>query len=83
MALRSVASHTKFVAAQPGGLVRRSLAKASGAALGVTKSAVQMHGAIGFTDEHEIGRFLKRAMALSARHGNEAAHRAQYAGLMQ
>ncbi len=56
-------------------------AKASGAALGVTKSAIQMHGAIGFTDEHEIGRYFKRAMALSARHGNEAAHRGRYAAL--
>ena len=56
-------------------------AKASGAALGVTKSAIQMHGAIGFTDEHEIGRYFKRAMTLSARHGNEAAHRARYAAL--
>lgn len=56
-------------------------AKASGAALGVTKSAIQMHGAIGFTDEHQIGRYFKRAMALSARYGNEAAHRGRYARL--
>lgn len=56
-------------------------AKASGAALGVTKSAIQMHGAIGFTDEHQIGRYFKRAMALSARYGNEAAQRARYARL--
>ncbi len=56
-------------------------AKASGAALGVTKSAIQMHGAIGFTDEHQIGHYFKRAMALSSRHGNEAAHRARYAAL--
>ena len=47
----------------------------------MTKSAIQMHGAIGFTDEHEIGRYFKRAMTLSARHGNEAAHRARYAAL--
>ena len=56
-------------------------AKASGGALGVTKSAIQLHGAIGFTDEHEIGSYLKRAMTLSALHGNEAAHRARYAAL--
>jgi alkylation response protein AidB-like acyl-CoA dehydrogenase len=56
-------------------------AKASGAALSVTKSAIQMHGAIGFTDEHDIGFHLKRAMALSAFYGNEAAHRARYARL--
>ncbi len=56
-------------------------AKASGAALSVTKSAIQMHGGIGFTDEHDIGLHLKRAMALSAAYGNEAAHRARYARL--
>ncbi|NQU71212.1 MAG: acyl-CoA dehydrogenase [Rhodospirillales bacterium] len=56
-------------------------AKASGAALSVTKSAIQMHGAIGFTDEHDIGLHLKRAMALSAAYGNEAAHRARFARL--
>jgi len=56
-------------------------AKASGAALQVCKSAIQMHGGIGFTDEHDIGLYLKRAMALSAQFGNEAAHRSRYARL--
>jgi alkylation response protein AidB-like acyl-CoA dehydrogenase len=56
-------------------------AKASAAALGVCKSAIQLHGAIGFTDEHDIGLYLKRAMTLSAQYGNEAAHRARYARL--
>ncbi len=54
-------------------------AKASGAGLAVTKAAIQMHGAIGFTDEHDIGLYLKRAMALSAAYGNEAAQRGRYA----
>lgn len=56
-------------------------AKASASALRVTKSAIQMHGAVGFTEAHEIGRYFKRAMALAARYGNEAAHRAEYARL--
>ena len=56
-------------------------AKSSSAALSVTKSAIQMHGGIGFTDEHDIGLYLKRAMALSAQYGNEAIHRARYARL--
>ena len=50
-------------------------AKATGAALKVTKSAIQMHGGIGFTDEHDIGLYLKRAMALSAQYGNETVQR--------
>lgn len=57
-------------------------AKASSAALSVAKSAIQMHGGIGFTDEHDIGLFLKRAMALSSLYGNEATHRARYARLV-
>ena len=56
-------------------------AKSSAAALTVTKSAIQMHGAIGFTDEHDIGLYLKRAMALSAQYGNEAAQRGRFARL--
>jgi alkylation response protein AidB-like acyl-CoA dehydrogenase len=47
---------------------------ASRSCLAVTKSAIQMHGAIGFTDEHDIGLYLKRAMWLSAYLGNETAH---------
>lgn len=56
-------------------------AKASSAALKVTKSAIQMHGGIGFTDEHSIGFYLKRAMVLSSQYGNEAVHRQRYAEL--
>ncbi|MCC7426617.1 MAG: acyl-CoA dehydrogenase family protein [Alphaproteobacteria bacterium] len=56
-------------------------ARASDAALLVTRQAVQMHGAIGYTDEHDIGLFLRRAMVLSARYGNAALHRRRHAAL--
>ncbi len=56
-------------------------AVASAAALTVTKSAVQLHGAIGFTDEYDAGLYLKRAMWLSSHLGNAAAHQRRYAGL--
>jgi alkylation response protein AidB-like acyl-CoA dehydrogenase len=55
---------------------------ASGAALAVTKSAVQLHGAIGFTDEYDVGLYLKRAMWLSSLLGNAAAHQRRYAALV-
>ena len=45
-------------------------AKASEDALLVTQACIQLHGAIGFTDEHEIGLYLKRAMLLSSLFGN-------------
>jgi alkylation response protein AidB-like acyl-CoA dehydrogenase len=53
-------------------------AKASEEALIVTKACIQLHGAIGFTDEHDIGLYLKRAMLLSSLFGNAAAQRRRY-----
>ena len=56
----------------------------SRAALRIGKSCIQMHGAIGYTDEHDAGLYLKRAMSLAARHGNagecEAAFETAFAG---
>ncbi len=58
-------------------------AKASEEALRVTKACIQLHGAIGFTDEHDIGLYLKRALLLSALFGNAAAQRRRYAALAE
>ena len=54
-------------------------AKVSEDAMVVTKACIQLHGAIGFTDEHDIGLYLKRAMLLSSLFGNAAAQRRRYA----
>ena len=56
-------------------------AKASDDALFVTKACIQLHGAIGFTDEHDIGLYLKRAMLLSSLFGNAAAQRRRYVAI--
>lgn len=53
-------------------------AKASEDALYVTEACIQLHGAIGFTEEHDIGLYLKRAMLLSSLFGNAAAQRRRY-----
>ena len=53
-------------------------AKASDDALAVTEACIQLHGAIGFTDEHDIGLYLKRAMVLSSLFGNAAAQRRRF-----
>ncbi len=53
-------------------------AKASEDALFVTQACIQLHGAIGFTDEHDIGLYLKRAMLLASLFGNAAAQRRRY-----
>lgn len=57
----------------------RVKSRCSDAALGIGREAVQMHGAIGFTHECDVGLYLKRAIVLSARYGNAAAHRRRIA----
>jgi alkylation response protein AidB-like acyl-CoA dehydrogenase len=54
-------------------------AKASEDAMVVVEACIQLHGAIGFTDEHDIGLYLKRALLLSSLFGNAAAQRRRYA----
>ncbi len=44
----------------------------------VTKEAIQMHGGIGFTDEHNIHLFYKRAIATAATYGDATHHRERY-----
>ena len=54
---------------------------ASAAALEVAKGCIQLHGGIGYTDECNIGLFLKRAMVLAAWLGDAAWHRRRYGEL--
>jgi acyl-CoA dehydrogenase len=60
-----------------------SLAKArcSDAFVLVANEAVQMHGGIGMTDEHDIGFFLKRARVAEITFGDAAYHRDRFATL--
>ncbi len=67
--------------AASGALASALKARASHAALEVTKGAIQLHGAIGFTDEHDIGLYFRRAMALASLWGNAASHRARFVAL--
>ena len=60
-------------------LASRVKARASEAALRVTREAIQIHGAIGFTEDCDVGLYTKRAIVLSAWLGNATAHRRRYA----
>jgi alkylation response protein AidB-like acyl-CoA dehydrogenase len=62
-------------------LASRCKARASDAGLRVTREVIQLHGAIGFTDEYDAGLYLKRALVLAAFLGNAAAHRHRFAVL--
>ncbi|MXP65221.1 acyl-CoA dehydrogenase [Roseomonas sp. M0104] len=58
--------------------VSRAKARAAEAAMLITREAVQMHGAIGYTDEHDIGLFLRKAMVLANAYGSAALHRNRF-----
>jgi alkylation response protein AidB-like acyl-CoA dehydrogenase len=61
--------------------VSRAKCRAADAALLVTRQAIQLHGGIGYTDEADIGLFLRKAMVLCNLHGSAAVHRARYAAV--
>ncbi len=42
--------------------------------LEMTREAIQLHGAIGYTDECDVSMFANRAMAVAARYGRPDAH---------
>jgi alkylation response protein AidB-like acyl-CoA dehydrogenase len=75
--LYQIAANTDAYCIDPA-MAAAAKAKASDDAMAVTQSCVQLHGAIGFTDEHDIGLYLKRAMLLSSLLGNTAAQRRRY-----
>lgn len=56
-------------------------ARAGDAAIDISRKAIQLHGAMGFTDECNIGLYMKRAMNLSATLGNPAQLRLQFVAL--
>jgi hypothetical protein len=55
--------------------VSAAKASASDAALLAARSALQTHGAIGFTAEHDLSLWLLRVQALRAAWGDPATHR--------
>ena len=57
----------------------RVKARCTDAALLITRQSIQMHGAIGFTEDCDVGLYVKRAMTLAAWLGNGIAHRRRYA----
>jgi acyl-CoA dehydrogenase len=47
----------------------------------ITREAIQMHGGIGMTDEHDIGLYLKRGGVTELTLGDSAYHRDRFARL--
>ncbi len=68
-------------APQRAAIASRVKARCADAALKITREAIQLHGAIGFTDEYDAGLYLKRALTLAAWLGHATWHRRRYARL--
>lgn len=62
-------------------LAAHAKARAADAALLTAREAVQFHGAMGYTDECDVGLYLKRSLVLSAWLGNASEQRRRYAAL--
>jgi alkylation response protein AidB-like acyl-CoA dehydrogenase len=62
-------------------LVSVAKARCSDAYVLAANEAVQLHGGIGMTDEHEIGFFIKHARVCELTFGDAAHHRDRYARL--
>jgi alkylation response protein AidB-like acyl-CoA dehydrogenase len=57
--------------------------RAAHAAMLITTQAIQLHGAIGFTDEYDLGLYVNRTVRLAASLGNAAWHRRRYGDLSE
>ncbi len=62
-------------------LVSTAKARCSDAYVHVANEAVQMHGGIGMTDEHDIGLFMKHARTTEMTFGDATFHRNRFATL--
>jgi alkylation response protein AidB-like acyl-CoA dehydrogenase len=62
-------------------MASRVKSRASDAGLQVAREAVQLHGAIGVTDEYDLGLYLQRTLVLAAWLGNGTQQRRRYADL--
>jgi alkylation response protein AidB-like acyl-CoA dehydrogenase len=83
---RSVSIMASIKADDPDEIERKSAisaAKAQVAVSGrfVTQQAIQLHGGIGITDEHDVGLYFKRMHVLSTLFGDEEHHLARFASL--
>ena len=84
--LRSMAVLATVNADASDDVLRRRSVSAAKAKLGtagrfVSQQAIQLHGGIGITDEHDIGLYFKRMLALNAVLGDEPHHVQRLAAL--
>lgn len=59
----------------------RIKARCTEVALRVCREAIQLHGAIGYTDEYDVGLYFKQALTHAAILGNDETHRMRFFAL--
>ena len=62
-------------------MVSRAKARASEAAMLVGQACVQLCGGVGYTDDYDVGLYLRKAMVLAPAYGGAALHRARFMAL--
>ena len=83
---RSASMMASIKADDPDDMERRSAISAAKVQLAVsgrfvTQQAIQLHGGIGVTDEHDVGLYFKRMHVLNTLFGDEEHHLARFASL--
>jgi alkylation response protein AidB-like acyl-CoA dehydrogenase len=62
-------------------VVSRAKARASDVAMAMARETIQFHGAIGMTDEHDIGLYARKILATYNQYGSAIAHRRRFTAL--
>ncbi len=87
LASNSLLDALDALAARPGDatlrktVASRAKARAARAGLEAARLAIQLHGAIGYTEECDVSLYFRSALHLAAWLGNAAAHRQRYGAL--
>ncbi|MBV1796091.1 acyl-CoA dehydrogenase family protein [Siccirubricoccus sp. G192] len=58
--------------------VSRAKARAAEASMLVTRQCIQLHGGIGYTDDYDVGLYLRKAMVLANQYGSATLHRRRF-----
>lgn len=58
--------------------VSRAKARAAEASLRVTRECIQLHGGIGYTDDYDVGLYLRKAMVMANQYGSATLHRRRF-----
>ena len=61
--------------------VSKAKARAAESGLMVLRQCIQLHGGIGYTDEYDVGLYLRRGMVIANQYGSASLHRRRFMAL--